>query len=979
MQRPWLRLIGPPVWFHTAGDLRFAPERPYQLMSLLAYRGDWLSREGLANLFWPGHAADAARRNLRKVLFRLREMPGMPWPEESAGALRWQVPTDLQHLNAETASRDVATVAAAFGQCPFDGMDGDSGFAEWLQFERRRLRDGWRRTLLTGILHQADTDQALSWARLLREQDPLDEEALRAELQALLQAGRPADARLAYEAFEAQLQRELATRPDVRTRALAARWQANPAQAPPARRTAFDSPTLIGRETELRHLIRQCTRPGPRWITLMGPGGIGKTSLAQAVVQAASEGEARLVQAQDLLQAQALPERIAHTLGLGADARSFEGLAHALQGAPRLLVLDNLEQVEGLPTWAKRLLAAVPGLQVLATSRRRLGVESETVIELGGLPYPEPEDLAEAARFDAVRLFVRAVERHRADFDLAREQAAVSELCRAVEGWPLALELCAAWTPRLSVAEIVRNLRQGQADVLQLPAANGSRHENLPHILHTGWQGLQAHEQAALARLALLEEPCSSELACAVSGASLALLTALADRAWLRHERTGGAESRWGLHALVRRFLAQASASRTDWAAAANEALCAEMAQRAARVPPSREGAAHEAALDALAPDLPALVQAWRAAVQSGSVDRLDPMQMPLARLLLRQRRADGQAVFEAAEPVLQGQALARAWVHLAMFQLHASQAQQAIASARKALRMLLRGQDRAAVLQARQALGQGLLLAGQWQAADRVLDQGRALARELGNAHAESHLLDMASGVAYARGDHRKQVALLEQAIALARAHGGCPIIAYGNLGNAYRAQGRTEEAEASFRCGLGLAAGARWRRERATLLLNLGLLLGDRHGPGDREQALLLAQQGLQAAGDGVDVRIEIYLLGLLAGLQLQAGELAPAASSLHRALAGARRLNLLQAQLWLLPPWAEWLQRSHRPRQALAVLDTMLAHPAVQAADAEPARRLHDTCSAEVRAAPATAAHHPTPPRDLASLIDHLLTLA
>jgi len=279
-------------------------------------------------------------------------------------------------------------------------------------------------------------------------------------------------------------------------------------------------------------------------------------------------------------------------------------------------------------------------------------------------------------------------------------------------------------------------------------------------------------------------------------------------------------------------------------------------------------------------------------------------------------------------------------------------------------------------VLQARYVLGQSLLLTGQWDAADRVLAQGRTTARELGDAQAESNLLDMVSGVAYARGRHAEQVALLEQAIALSLAHGLRPVISYSNLGNACRSLGRTDEAEVLFRRGLGLALGPRWRRERATLLLNLGLLLGERKRPGDLEQVLALAQEGLQAAGEGVDVRIELYLLGLVASAQLQAGELAPAAAALRQALAGARRLHQLQVQLWLLLQWAEWLHQSQRPQEALAVLDTVLAHPAVHAGDVERARRLRGEWGL-VAATP--AAPTPTPPqRDVAALIDHLLTL-
>lgn len=972
MQAPWLRLIGPPAWVNPSGELRFAAERPFQLMTLLAYRGDWEPRERLAGLFWPGHAADAARRNLRKVLFRLRELPGLPLPEESAGALRWQVETDLRRLDDALARGDTAAVAAAWQRQPFDGLDGDSGFADWLLFERQRLRTRWRQALLSGIDAQPDPAQALAWARLLRTHDPLDEEALRAELQALLNAGLTADARQVYAAFEADLARELATRPEARTRAWAARLPSSVDAGPAPGRPGAP---LVGREHERRLIAQRLTQPGLRWLTLLGPGGIGKTRLAQAVAEAAAAGTAAVVQGQDLLQADALPPRIAQALSLGAAAFDEAVLLHALQGRTLLLVLDNLEQVEGLPQLAERLLGAVPGLQVLATSRRRLGVAGEVVLELAGLPYPDAEDSAEAERFDAVRLFLQAVERHRGDFDLEHERDAVVALCRAVEGWPLALELCAAWTPQLGVSEIVSDLLRGGAAVLQAPAAEEGRHDSLLRILQVSWQRLGLHEQTAVARLAQLEEPCSAETARAVSGASLSLLVALADRAWLRLERQPGAAGRWSLHALVRRFLCARLGERPDWAAAATEALCNDQAQRAARVPPAHQLAAHAAALESLAPDLPALVQAWRCSVAAARAERLDVLQMPLARLLLeRQAWQQGVALFEAALPLLQGQPRARALGHLSLLRLHGGQQSQAVEEARLALRSLRRGSDEAALLHAHVTLGQGLLRSGQWDAAWRVLNQGRERARRLGDVQTESQLLDLASGVPYARGRHDEQAALLEQGIALAVAHGLKPVISYSNLGNARRSMGRLDEAEAAFRRGLALAVGPRWRRERATLLLNLGLMLGDRNRPGDRDQAMALAHEGLQAAGGGVDVRIELYLLGLLASAQSQAGDLPAAALALRRALGGARRLNLPQAQLWLVLEWAQWLSLAGRLDEALGALGTVLAHPAVPAGDTARARVMRAEWGLDPdRPDPREAGHRSG---SVEALVDHVL---
>ena len=216
-----------------------------------------------------------------------------------------------------------------------------------------------------------------------------------------------------------------------------------------------------------------------------------------------------------------------------------------------------------------------------------------------------------------------------------------------------------------------------------------------------------------------------------------------------------------------------------------------------------------------------------------------------------------------------------------------------------------------------------------QGAAARHVLRQARAVARALGDLQTESQVLDALSGVAYGQGRHEEQIALLEEAIALATAHGLRPVMALSNLGNALRITGRLEAARDAYERGLALAAqDPRLRRERATVLVNLGLMLGDRGPLVDHARAYDCAVQGLQAAADGVDPRIEVHLLSLIGAQLVHLGDLQAARAQLLRALAAARRLSLVHAQQCVLLDWGRWLHAAGHADDAFRVLGCVAA---------------------------------------------------
>ncbi|MFI1091716.1 AfsR/SARP family transcriptional regulator [Streptomyces sp. NPDC020917] len=239
----------------------------------------------------------------------------------------------------------------------------------------------------------------------------------------------------------------------------------------PAQITSF-----VGREQELDRIDAQLTRG--RLVTLIGPGGAGKTRLA---VEAAGRHphDATFVELAGLSGGDELPQAVLGALGLRGGGLLAGGpgaagpdpvarIAAALDGRPLLLVLDNCEHlVEDAARFAQRLLAGSPQVRILATSREALGIGGEVLSPVPTLPLP-PAGTArrQALASPAVRLFGERAAAVRPDFDPAADAAtaeAVLRLCTALDGLPLAIELAAARLRSLSVSEIADRLGAGSA------------------------------------------------------------------------------------------------------------------------------------------------------------------------------------------------------------------------------------------------------------------------------------------------------------------------------------------------------------------------------------------------------------------------------------------------------------------------------------------------------------------------------------
>ncbi|MFC6017958.1 BTAD domain-containing putative transcriptional regulator [Plantactinospora solaniradicis] len=381
---------------------------------------------------------------------------------------------------------------------------------------------------------------------------PYRERLRAAQMRALHRAGRAGEALDSFQELRRRLADELGLDPGPELaglhRAILAGDPAEDAPAPlprPLRPTTnLPAPVteLIGRSHAVAR-VRELLAAG-RLVTLTGPGGVGKTSVAIAVARAVVDGYPDGVWLVDLTTWDGLgdpAELLLSVLSIpdvpGGSEPAGERLAAALRERRTLLVLDNCEHVvEPVAELVGTLLPAAPGLRVLATGREPLRLRGEARWDLLPLDIPDTDDPARLARSAAVRLFLA-----RSGLVPAPETvAAVAEVCRRLDGIPLALELAATRVSALGVPELAARLRVPQDRFGLLgtgPRDAPARQRTLTAVIDWSWRLLTEAERAVLRRLAVHSGGCTlaaAEAVCAGDGAPagevLDLVAGLVDR-----------------------------------------------------------------------------------------------------------------------------------------------------------------------------------------------------------------------------------------------------------------------------------------------------------------------------------------------------------------------------------------------------------------------------------------------------------------
>jgi diguanylate cyclase (GGDEF)-like protein len=324
---------------------------------------------------------------------------------------------------------------------------------------------------------------------------------------------------------------------------------------PPCRLPIGPGP-FIGRQTEL-HALKQSLRQ-ERWISLVGPGGLGKTRLA---VQLAGESLAFFPQGVFFVPLAGL-QSAAQLLPAIAEALQFQFIGSKgprqelfdfLQSRRVLLVMDNFEHLREGADLLLEILAQAPGVSLLVTSRDALNLPEEWLFDLDGLAYPLSENEAEIETYEAVRLFQQAAHPGLSGSALPEgERRSVARICRLVEGSPLGLELAAAWAHVIPPHQIAAEIERSLAFLASEAPERLPRHRSLRAVLDSTWDLLTGTEQDLVCALAVFANGFQREAARAVVDVSALFLDVLVAKAYLRVDP----QARYQMHELLRQYAA---------------------------------------------------------------------------------------------------------------------------------------------------------------------------------------------------------------------------------------------------------------------------------------------------------------------------------------------------------------------------------------------------------------------------------------
>jgi len=908
MARLTLHLLGTPqVRLDGAPSIDFPTDKARALLFYLAmHAGDLLRRDTLVGLFWPDQPQKKARHNLRQTLFHLRRVVGDP--EDGQGFLRvtreavcFDAASDYfldvgafkerltlcqghahrRLLTCRPCMRQLEEAVALYRGELLSGfyLRDCAAFEEWALLEQEWLhRQVVKALALLSRYYElrGDYRQVEHYAGRQVQLEPWNEEAHQRLMLLLAASGERGAALAQYEKCRQTLADTLGVAPTADTTALYEQIRAGaglrlPA---PAHRLVPEPTSFVGREEELAKLDELLADPNCRLVTLVGPGGVGKTRLARAAA-AAQEGAFAHGVYDVSLAAIDSPVLIVPAI---ADALGFsfygprgprEQLADYLRGKEMLLLLDSMEHLLEGGDLLSYLLAHAPDLIVMVTSRERLNLREEWVYEVGGLAYPEAA--AEGLeQYSAVALFAQRARQSSRHFDLAMAAGpAVVRICQLVEGLPLGIELAAASVAACSCGDIAQAIERN-LHALTTPLRNvPERHRSIGAALEHSWRLLSPEGRQSLAQLSVLRGGFDAATAQQVAAVAPGGLAALVHASMIRVDAAGS----YTLHPLVRQYAAEKLAAQPAVWAQTHGRHSAYYAGLVQHWGPRLGGPETPAALLRLRIDLENVRAAWRWAVAQGCWTEIDRSVEGLARFYLfrgplqegqellgeavagaRGGPADTAGPLASVEPLL----LAHLLAEQARLLNEQGQYRPAAAAVEEALQWIhtvpagaAGALTPAASLEPLCAMlwGRALMRQGDYPAAQAHLEQALVSPAPAGSVQAEA--LRNLGAICFFQGNYPRAQDHFQRSLAICRQradrHGEAA--ALNNLGSICFQEGHVGQAREYYEQALRVRVelGDRWGE--SSTLSNLGVLLGEGAAQ-DRDAALHYFERSLEIA---------------------------------------------------------------------------------------------------------------------------------
>jgi predicted ATPase/class 3 adenylate cyclase len=676
---------------------------------------------------------------------------------------------------------------------------------------------------------------------------------------------------------------------------------------------------FLGREEELGKITELLRSPSCRLVTLIGPGGIGKTRLA---IQAAAEEIERFshgvyfIPLDPLSSAEFLVSAIAEALKFSFYSKEDEKvqLLNYLREKELLLILDNFEHLVAGAGMISEVLNVASGVKIMVTSRELLNLRGEWIVQVGGMEVPEGERI-DVEGYSAVQLFLHTAQRVRTGVEFTDEDKRfVVRICQLVGGLPLGIEIASSWLRSLSCKEIAQEIEKG-LDFLETSMRDvPERHRSLRAVFDYSWDLLGEVERGALRRLSVFVGGFSREAAEEVAGARLGLLTSLVDKSLLRRHTSG----RYEMLDVLRQYVRE----KLDEEADEKEEVLDKHCQYYANFLESTEqllfGGKKEGT-EAVRAEIENVRAAWNHAVERCDVQAIDKSLKALAEFhdTLGQYE-EGRKALERAAAVVEGKpertkeqlVYGKLIARIGNFHTRIGSYEKGSALMEQAIDILKKADAKQETVLPLTWRGRMLGLLGRYEEAKEFIEESLRISREIGYKLGIAINLNALGVMHYYVENYSEARKLFDENLKLSKTLGyqKGTTSSYTNLGLVAYQTGRLEEAQELMTQALEIDRMADDKLGIANILNNIGLTYKEMENFENARKYYADSLVIRREIGDRMGMSISLNNLGNLGGKSVDPEE----ALAYHRESLAIRRdigdtmgvaqsLNNLARQLW------------------------------------------------------------------------------
>jgi predicted ATPase len=626
----------------------------------------------------------------------------------------------------------------------------------------------------------------------------------------------------------------------------------------------YQSTPFFGREEEARQIEEIILNDSGRLVTLAGPGGFGKTRLA---LQSAADlvdhftNGAFLIPLAPLSSDQFIVEKIASVLQFAFNGMEDpkQQLFQFLKEKNLLLVMDNFEHILEGASLVGEILKAAPLVRVLVTTREKLKLPLEKVLEIRGLRYPAGaggDGDAHWQAYSAVQLFLKSVRKQDENFKLnPGDGGAIVRICQILEGMPLGIELASTWIKTLPLSEISEKIQSNRETVALVMPHLPSRHQSLRAVFEYSWVLLSEDQRRVLRTASVFRGGFSLDAARQIAGASPASLKQLEDKFLVRHKPN----ERFELHELLKYYAKEKLFDSPQEKEKVQAAHCAYFAKLLRRKEKKLMGSSQRKTLQELLEEVDNIRECWTWAVDRGLEKHLlDLMDSLFAILCTKTWLVEGRELFSRAVEVLRKRASQRpkspgTWLLLgkllarwASFEHQSGDLKKAKALYEESLKAIRRSKNRKALGFTLSGLGLEVEgLGGYRQSLDyyrKALAIYRAEKDKAGLAWALNNLGQLSRRM----GDHRGALRLCREALRYYESVEDPQGLGWSHnlIGDILHELGDYEEARHHYQRGLSVYVESGDRRGVAWSFTNLGRVI---EATGDFNGARQMFREGM------------------------------------------------------------------------------------------------------------------------------------